>query len=161
MVLELYPGYGKVFRGFKESIPSIRTDFLLLKMRLRHGFLGSSISKNTLEITCKTPLLHIASCEYWIIFLPQDKLKTCSEMISPPFVKIWRKKGDKEKMAEMLWQVSGKKTWRKLWKSRLNYVSMLIYGSDGDTYHNSAEEASATTLSRLFHGSRGGRHQNS
>ena len=27
MVLELYPGYGKVFRGFKESIPNLRTCF--------------------------------------------------------------------------------------------------------------------------------------
>ena len=27
MVLELYPGYGKVFRGLKESIPNLRTCF--------------------------------------------------------------------------------------------------------------------------------------
>ena len=79
MVLELYPGYGKVFRGFKESIPSLRTCFLLLQMRLRHGFLESSISKNTLKITCKTPLLHIMSCKYWIIYLLQESLKTCFE----------------------------------------------------------------------------------
>ena len=27
MVLELYPGYGKVFWGLKESIPNLRTCF--------------------------------------------------------------------------------------------------------------------------------------
>ena len=30
MVLELYPGYGKVFRGLKESIPNLRTCFWAL-----------------------------------------------------------------------------------------------------------------------------------
>ena len=79
MVLELYPGYEKVCRGFKEAIPSLRTGFWLLKMRLRHSFLKSSISKNTLKTTCKTLLLYIVSCEYWIIKLLQESLKTCSE----------------------------------------------------------------------------------
>ena len=34
MVLELYPGYGKVFRGLKESIPNLRSCYWLLKMQL-------------------------------------------------------------------------------------------------------------------------------
>ena len=80
MVLELYPGYGKVSLGLKESIPNLRTCFWLLKMRLRRSFFESSISKNTPKNTCKTQLLHIASCEYWIIFLLQESLKTCSEV---------------------------------------------------------------------------------
>ena len=80
MVLELYPGYGKVFRGFRESIPNLRTSFWPSKLLLKHGFLGSSISKNALKTTCKTPLLHIVSCEYWIIFLLWESLKTCSEV---------------------------------------------------------------------------------
>ena len=80
MVLELNPGYGKVFRGLKESIPNLRTGFWLLKMRLRHGFLESSKNKNTFKTTCKIPLLHIVSCEYWITFLLQESLKTRSEI---------------------------------------------------------------------------------
>ena len=63
MVLELYPGYGKVSWGLKESIPNLRTCFWLLKMRQGHNFFETSISKNALKTTCKTLLLHIMSCE--------------------------------------------------------------------------------------------------
>ena len=80
MVLELYPGYGKVFCGLKESIPDLRTHFWHLKMRLRCSCFESSISKNTLKNTCKTQLLHLESCEYRIMFLLQENLKTCSEV---------------------------------------------------------------------------------
>ena len=54
MVPELYPGYGKVSWGLKESIPNLRTCFWLLKMRLRCSFFETSISKNTPKNTYKT-----------------------------------------------------------------------------------------------------------
>ena len=100
MVLELYPGYGKVSLGLKECIPNLRTCFWLLKMRLSCSFFESSISKNTPKNTYKTRFLHIASCEYWIIFLLQESLKTCSEIRNrslllqltiPPFWEISKK----------------------------------------------------------------------
>ena len=61
MVPELYPGYGKVFWDLKECIPSLRTCFWYLKMRVRHCFFESSITKNTLKSTCKTQFLHMFS----------------------------------------------------------------------------------------------------
>ena len=53
MVLELYPGYGKVFWGLKECIPNLRTCFGHLKMRLRHGVFEFSISKIHLKTHAK------------------------------------------------------------------------------------------------------------
>ena len=49
MVLELYPGYGKVSWGLKEYTPSLKTCFWSVKMWLRHSFFESSISKNALR----------------------------------------------------------------------------------------------------------------
>ena len=64
MVPELYPGYGKVFWGFKECILDLRTCFRQLKMWLRYGFFESSINRNTLKNTCKLQLLQMVSCKY-------------------------------------------------------------------------------------------------
>ena len=53
MVLEFYPGYGKVFWDLKGCIPNLRTCFGHLKMRLRHGFFESSIRKIHLKTHAK------------------------------------------------------------------------------------------------------------
>ena len=80
MVLELYPGYGKVFWGLKEYILNLRTHFWLLKIQLRHSCFESSISKSIVQNLCKTQLLHIVVCEYGVIFLIWTSSKTCSEV---------------------------------------------------------------------------------
>ena len=79
MVLELYPGYGKVFWGLKESIPNLRTCFkALLEKKYDSIFSRHYVEKMCFERVFKCVFADRGFKET----MPQShfhRSKTCSE----------------------------------------------------------------------------------
>ena len=59
MVLELYPGYGKVSLGLKESISSLRINFSTHKIQIKPPCFESSIFKTSLKTMSEARLFHL------------------------------------------------------------------------------------------------------
>ena len=67
MVLELYPGYGKVSWGLKESIPSLRIHVSTHKIQIKPPCFESSIFKISLKKMSKTRLFHLVLDTYGVV----------------------------------------------------------------------------------------------